>query len=208
MAREELKSEALRINLETTRVDVHIDPKYEAMRTVVLDYVGLLQQTENLLAELNHPYRNWDFVVGEMRRYALQNFPIYIAHSQGPRVCRLVAEVFMEVIREGNRAAVQSQAANNLILFLQYLAREAESIPKEYARILSEIFAEMVNMGEEEFFFLVSSFHSLKKIGALLSLTKQTELAFTSYCSLLKKALCITYQYWLSQEDPRSAIRG
>jgi hypothetical protein len=58
VAREELKSEALRINLETTRVAVHIDPKYEAMRTVVLDYVGLLQQTENLLAELNHPYRN------------------------------------------------------------------------------------------------------------------------------------------------------
>ena len=130
MASEELKSEALRINLETTRVDVHIDPKYEAMRTVVLDYVGLLQQTENLLAELNHPYRNWDFVVGEMRRYALQNFPIYIAHSEGPQVCRLVAEVFMEAIREGNCPAVQSQAANNLILFLQHLAREAELNPK------------------------------------------------------------------------------
>jgi pyruvate,orthophosphate dikinase len=128
VAREELKSEALRINLETTRVVVHIDPKYEAMRTVVLDYVGLLQQTENLLAELNHPYRNWDFVVGEMRRYALQNFPIYVVHSQGPQVCWLVAQVFMEVIGKGNRAAVQSQAANNLILFLQHLAREGESL--------------------------------------------------------------------------------
>ncbi|MEJ2363825.1 MAG: hypothetical protein P8017_03940, partial [Deltaproteobacteria bacterium] len=203
MAREELKSEALRINLETTRVAVHIDPKYEAMRTVVLDYVGLLQQTENLLAELNHPYRNWDFVVGEMRRYGLQNFPIYLAHSQGPQVCRLVAGVFMEAIREGNRPAVQGQAANNLILFLQHLAREVESIPQEYVRVLNEIFVEMVNMREGEFFFLVSSFHSLKKITALLSLSQQTGLDFTSYCSLLKKALCSTYQYWLRQEDPR-----
>jgi len=69
------------------------------MRTVVLDYIGLLQQTDNMLAELNHPYRNWDFVVGEMRRYAIQNFPIYVAHSQGPQVCCLVAEVWMEAIR-------------------------------------------------------------------------------------------------------------
>ena len=79
MASEDVKSEALRINLEATRVDVRIHPKYEAMREVVLDYVGLLQQTDSLLEELNHPYRNWDFVVREIRRYALQNFPLYVA---------------------------------------------------------------------------------------------------------------------------------
>ena len=202
MAIEELKSEALRINLETTRVDVHIDPKYEAMRTVVLDYVGLLQQTDNLLAELNHPYRNWYFVVREMRRYALQNFPIYVAHSQGPQVCRLVAHVFMEAIRAGNNPEVQRQAANYLILFLQHIAGEAESIPQEYARALSEILVQMVNMGEEEFFFVASSFHSLKKMGGYLSVSQQSGVDFSSYCSLLKKALGVTYRYWLAQEDP------
>ncbi len=203
MVIEDLKSEALRINLETTRVDVYIDPKFEAMRTVLLDYVGLLQQTDNLLAELSHPYRNWNFVVREMRRYALQNFPIYVTHSQGPQVCRLMAEVFMEAIRDGNQPAVQSQAANNLIVFLEHMAREAETLPKEYAGVLSEIFVQMVNMGDKEFFFFASSFYSLKKIGAFLSVSQQTGLDFASYCSLLKKALRTTYQYWLGQEDPR-----
>jgi hypothetical protein len=53
VASEDVKSEALRINLEATRVDVRIHPKYEVMREVVLDYVGLLQQTDSLLEELN-----------------------------------------------------------------------------------------------------------------------------------------------------------
>ena len=203
MAIEDVKSEALRINLETTRMDVRIDPKYEVMRTVVLNYVGLLQQTDNMLAEINHPYRNWDFVVGEMRRYALENFPIYITHNQGPQVCRLVAEVFMDAIRDGHRPAVQSRAANNLILFLEHMASEVEPLPKEYSVALSEILVQMLNMGEKEFFFFASSFYSLKKIGAFLSVSQHSGLDFAPYCSLLQKTLRTTYKYWLAKEDPR-----
>ena len=203
MANDEVKSEALRINLETTRMNVRIDPKYEVMRKVVLNYVGLLQQTDNMLAELNHPYCNWDFVIGEMRRYALQNFPIYITHSQGPQVCRLVAEVFMDAIRDGHQPTMQSQAANNLILFLEHIAREAEALHEEYSIALSEIFVQMVNMREKEFFFFTSSFYSLKKIGAFLSVSQRAGLDFTSYCSLLEKTLRTAYQYWLAKEDPQ-----
>jgi pyruvate,orthophosphate dikinase len=207
VASEELKSEALRINLETTRVDVRIDPKYEAMRTVVSNYVGLLQQTDNLLAELNHPYRNWDFVVPEMRRYALQNFPIYIAHGQGPQVCRLVAEAFMEAIRAGHQDAVQSQAANSLILFLERLACEMGTLPKVYAGVLSEIFVQAQEMPEEEFFFFASSFYSMKKIGACLTDSQSAGLDYHPYCMLLKRTLWTTYQYWLGQEDPREWLK-
>jgi pyruvate,orthophosphate dikinase len=207
VASEDLKSEALRINLETTRVDVRIDPKYEAMRTVVLDYVGLLQQTDNLLEELNHPYRNWDFVVREIRRYALQNFPLYVAHSQGPEVCRLVAEVFMEAIGDGNQPAVQSQAANNLILFLENLAGKTSALPAKYAGVLGDIFGQMLDMPEEEFFFFASSFYSMKKIGAFLIDSQPSGFDYGSYCSLLKKTLWTTYQYWLGQEDPREWLK-
>ena len=203
MASEEVKSEALRINLEATRVDVRIHPKYEVMREVVLDYVGLLQQTDSLLEELNHPYRNWDFVVREIRRYALQNFPIYVAHSQGPQVCRLVAEVFMEAIADGQQPAVKSQAANNLILFLEQLAGETNRLPKKYGGVLSEIFVQMQDVPEEDFFFFASSFYSMKKTGGFVTESQPAGLDYGSYCSLLKKTLRTTYQYWLGQEDPR-----
>ncbi|MGB7030055.1 MAG: PEP/pyruvate-binding domain-containing protein [Syntrophobacteria bacterium] len=202
MVSEEVKSEALRINLEATRVDVRIHPKYEVMREVVLDYVGLLQQTDSLLEELNHPYRNWDFVVRETRRYALQNFPIYIAHSQGPQVCRLVAEVFMEAIGDGQQPAVKSQAANNLILFLEQLGGETDRLPKKYGKVLSEIFGQMKDMPEEEFFFFTTSFYSMKKTGALVTESQPAGLDYGSYCSLLQRILRTTYQYWLGQEDP------
>ncbi|NIQ92335.1 MAG: pyruvate, phosphate dikinase, partial [Deltaproteobacteria bacterium] len=202
MASEDVKSEALRINLEATRVDVRIDPKYEVMREVVLDYVGLLQQTDSLLEELNHPYRNWDFVVREIRRYALQNFPIYIAHSQGPQVCRLVAEVFLEAIADGQQPAVKSQAANNLILFLEQLAGEIGKLPQKYGKVLSKIFGHMQDMPEEDFFFFASSFYSIKKTGGLVAESQPTGLDYGTYCSLLKKTLRTTYQYWLGQEDP------
>ena len=199
MASEEVTSEALRINLEATRVDVRIHPKYQVMREVVLDYVGLLQQTDSLLEELNHPYRNWDYVVRETRRYALQNFPIYLAHSQGPQVCRLVAEVFMEAIGDGQQPAVKSQAANNLILFLEQLAGETSRLPKKYGAVLTEIFGQMQDMPEEEFFFFASSFYSMKKTGGLVTESQPTGLDYGSYCSLLKKTLRTTYQYWLAQ---------
>jgi pyruvate,orthophosphate dikinase len=202
VASDEVKSEALRINLEATRVDVRIHPKYEVMREVVLDYVGLLQQTDSLLEELNHPYRNWDFVVREIRRYALQNFPIYIAHSQGPQVCWLVAEVFLEAIADGQQPAVKSQAANNLILFLEQLAGEIGKLPQKYGKVLSEIFGHMQDMPEEDFFFFASSFYSMKKTGCLVAESQPTGLDYGTYCSLLKKALRTTYQYWLGQEDP------
>ncbi len=204
MASEEVKSEALRINLEATRVDVRIHPKYEVMREVVLDYVGLLQQTDSLLEELNHPYRNWDFVVREIRRYALQNFPIYVAHSQGPQVCRLVAEVCMEAITDGQQPAVKSQAANNLILFLEQLAGETNRLSKKYGGVLSEIFVHMQDMPEEDFFFFASSFYSMKKIGWFVTESQPAGLDYSSYCSLLKKTLRTTYHYWLGQEDPRA----
>ena len=184
MASEEVKSEALRINLEATRVDVRIHPKYEVMREVVLDYVGLLQQTDSLLEELNHPYRNWDFVVREIRRYALQNFPIYVAHSQGPQVCRLVAEVFMEAISDGQQPAVKSKAANNLILFLEQLAGETKRLSKKYGRVLSEIFVQMKDMPEEEFFFFASSFYSMKKTGVFVTESQPAGLDYGSYSSL------------------------
>jgi pyruvate,orthophosphate dikinase len=117
-------------------------------------------------------------------------------------VCRLVAEGLLEAIADGQQPAVKSQAANNLILFLEQLAGEIGKLPKRYGKVLSEIFEHMQDIPEEDFFFFASSFYSMKKAGSLVAESQPTGLDYGTYCSLLKKTLRTTYQYWLGQEDP------
>ena len=203
MAHDQLTSEALRINLQRTRVEVQIDPKYQVLRETVQDYAGLLQQTDNLLAELNHPYRNWDFVVRQTRRYALKNLPIYIVETRGPEVCRILADIFLEAVRNSQQSAVRIQAADNLIFFLERLAVEADTHTKEYDTVLNDVLTRMQAMPEVGFFLFASSYYSLKKIGVHLAAYRAVEFEFGSYCSLLQRSLGATYQYWLRLEDPQ-----
>ena len=203
MAHDQLTSEALRINLLRTRVEVQIDPRYQVLREAVQNYAGLLQQTDTLLAELSHPYRNWDFVVRETRRYALKNFPIYVPHTSGPQVCRVLTDIFLEAVRNSHQSAVRIHAADNLILFLERLAGEAGLLGREYDAVFNDVFGRIHALSEERFFLFASSYYSLKKMSTHLLTASPEGFEFTSYCSLLKRALGATYQYWLGLEDPQ-----
>jgi len=203
MAHDQLSSEALRINLQRTRVEVQIDPKYRVLREAVQDYAGLLQQTDTLLAELSHPYRNWDFVVRETRRYVLKNFPIYIPQTCGPHVCRVLAEIFLQALHNSRQSSVRVQAADNIVVFLERLAGEASTHGEEYGAFFNDIFGRIQALSEEEFFLFVSSYYSQKKIGTSLLTNSPDGFEFTFYGSLLQRTLGATYQYWLELEDPQ-----
>ena len=192
MANDQLSSEALRINLQRTRVEVQIDPKYRVLREAVQDYAGLLQQTDTLLAELSHPYRNWDFVVRETRRYVLKNFPIYIPQTCGPHVCRVLAEIFLQALRNSRQSSVRVQAADNLVVFLERLAGEASTHGEEYGAVFNDIFARIQALSEEEFFLFASSYYSPKKMGTRLLTNSPDGFEFTSYSSFLQRALGAT----------------
>ena len=208
MAHEQLTSEALRINLQRTRVEVHIEPRYQVLREAVRDYAGLLQHTDTLLAELNHPYRDWDFVVRETRRYALKNLPIYIAQTIGPDICRILADILLEAVRNSQQPAVRIQAADNLIFFLERLAGETDTRAKAYGAVFNDVFGWIELLPEEGFSLFFSSYYSWKKMGLNLLANRPTKLEFGSYCSLLQRSLGATYQYWLGLEDPRQWFKA
>ena len=203
MAPDQLTSEALRINLQRTRVEVQIDPQYQVLRQAVQEYAGLLQQTDSLLAELSHPYRNWDFVVRETRRYVLKNFPIYVPQTRGPHVCRVLADIFLEAVRNSHQSTVRIQAADNLILFLERLAAEEGTLAQEYGAVFNDVFGRIEVLSEAGFFLFASSYYSLKKMGSHLLANCPAGFEFASYCSLLKRTLEATYHYWLNLEDPQ-----
>jgi pyruvate,orthophosphate dikinase len=53
---------------------VAVDPKYEVLRAAVADYRGILRTLDTLLFELNHPFKNWEIILPELRAFALRNF--------------------------------------------------------------------------------------------------------------------------------------
>ena len=66
------ESEALRRNLEETAYTPTIDTKYRPLLEVIRAYPGLHKQANAFLYELNHPLKNWQFIITELKKYALK----------------------------------------------------------------------------------------------------------------------------------------
>ena len=94
-------SDALRINLEETAVEqVAVDPKYNVLQETVAGYRGILKTLEALLFELNHPFKNWEIILPELRAFALKHFSSYARHPQGPQAIAVIIDVFLDAAAE------------------------------------------------------------------------------------------------------------
>ncbi|MBW1980415.1 MAG: hypothetical protein JRJ12_04285 [Deltaproteobacteria bacterium] len=203
MAAELFTSEALRINLQKTRVRVDIEPRYQILAEVVRQYAGIEQQTRKMLLELSHPYRNWAYVVQEARRYGLKNFGIYLSHARGATVFSLLADIFLEAINSCRDRQTQVQAADNLIVLVERLAADGTGRVQQYGGVLQQVLANMAALPADSFFLVASSYYSLKKIGRHLLEDWRGVMDLDSYCRLVSRALGTAYEYWLEQEDPQ-----
>src|SRR5512136_1547538 len=87
-------SDALRINLEETAMDqVAVDPKYKVLQETVSGYRGILKSLDTLLYELNHPYKNWEIILPELRGFALKYFSSYSRHPKGAQAVSSMTEI-------------------------------------------------------------------------------------------------------------------
>ena len=84
-----IKSKALEINLASYHVDVEIDARYLVLQDIMSRYYGLMEGFNSFLKELSHPYKNWNFIVTEVRRYSLEYFHLLDGHPEGPEGARL-----------------------------------------------------------------------------------------------------------------------
>ena len=114
-----IKSKALEVNLASYRVDVSIDDKYATLQDIMSRYYGLMEGFNTFLKELSHPYRNWNFIISEARRYTLEYFHLMDDHTDGPEGARLFVEIFIDAInaaredgRQG-RSCRQSRAVSS-----------------------------------------------------------------------------------------------
>ena len=69
-----IKSRALEVNIADYHVDVSINEKYFVLQEIMSKYYGLKKSLDTFLEELSHPYKNWEFINNEARKFSLEYF--------------------------------------------------------------------------------------------------------------------------------------
>ncbi|MBW2095479.1 MAG: pyruvate, phosphate dikinase, partial [Deltaproteobacteria bacterium] len=194
---------ALEVNIACTRVDVTIDPKYEILLRVMDKYPGALDGLETFLREVCHPYKNWAFIVKGARNYSLNYFHVLKNHPQGPRAAYAYITLFLEAVKDAKEQDIREGAADNLLLFLIKIVKEADRSLERFLPVLQDAFQHMRQCSDDVFPLFVTSFYELNKLGALLSSVPFSEGLLQPMTELLERYYQYTYTYWLAQEDPK-----
>ena len=199
-----LSSKALRVNLEATDRAVTIDSKYWPLKEVVETLPGLLQQTQVFLCELNHPFKNWTYVVQEIRNYALRNFSIYYQHPKGPQVIQIILNEWLDALAFSSDQSVHARALDNILYFVEKIIDEGRSRLQDCMPLLSELFQLLSSLPDEQFFLLSNGYYQVKRIGQIASQSQlhEDKFDYLRFNRLLRRTLRTSYQYWLTQEDP------
>jgi len=65
---------------------------------------GIQKTVEALLFELNHPFKNWEVILPELRAFALKHFTSYARHPQGAQAIAVIFDVFLDAaVHSGRR---------------------------------------------------------------------------------------------------------
>ena len=198
-----IKSKALEVNLADYHVDVTIDEKYLILQDIMSRYYGLMDGFNTFLKELSHPYRNWDFIVAEARRYSLEYFHLLDSHPNGPEGARLFVDIFFQAIDSGRKLEVRAEAVDNLLLFLQKILRDSKSDIDRFMPVLNQAFEKIGSYDGEVFFLFVKSFYQLNKLGeCVLARVAEISSGLEAINALMLKYFRTTYAYWLCNKDP------
>ena len=197
-----LRSKALQVNLEMTDRAVTIDPRYLPLEQVVETLPGLLAQTRNFLCELNHPFKNWEYVIREMRDYALRNFSVYYGTPQGPQVVQVIFDEWLDALNSSPDPSVHAGALDNIVYFAEKILLDGADRLAECGPILSELFDQLFHLPDDQFFLLAGGYYQIKQVGKIALESGNKAFDFPRLNLLLHRALQTSYAYWLAQEDP------
>lgn len=204
-----IKSKALEANLASTHVDVIIDDRYACIQAVMARYYGLMEGLNTFLGELSHPYRNWQFIVGEARGYALDYFHLFRSHPRGPQAAEAMLGIFVEAIGADLDEEVRTDAVDNLLLYLQLIILESRDRLPDFLPVVNRTFRWIHACPDDPFFLFVKSFYSIKRIIRLLAADRQDCITdYTVFNRLLIRMFRVTYAYWGGIEDPWASFHA
>ncbi len=207
-----VKSTALEVNLSGTRAEVSIDEKYTLLLEIFDGYVGILTRLEIFLKELSHPYKNWVFIVGETRHFALHYFHVYKIHPDGPRALEIFSDILFAAFESLPDPDGRVSAVDNLMLMLHQVAKESGKELEGFLGGMEKQICRMCAYDDEPFRYFVSSYYQVDRLAqALLENPAQREKARPEFTLSLNRLLVKFYQasfaYWLAQDDPVEWMR-
>ncbi|MFO7713731.1 PEP/pyruvate-binding domain-containing protein [Desulfosarcina sp.] len=204
-----IKSEALEANLASTHVDVTVDARYECIQAVMSRYYGLMEGVNTFLRELSHPFRNWQFIVGEARGYALDYFHLFQSHSRGVEAAGAMVGIFCEVIDADVEDGVRTDAVDDLLLYLQQIVIDSRDRLPEFLPVLNTAFNWIYECPDDRFFLFVKSFYPLKRIIRLLGDKANGAISdHTVVNRLLIRSCRVTYDFWCDMKDPWESFQA
>ena len=199
-----LKSKALEVNLADYHVDVDIDPKYGPLQEVMHRYFGLMEGVNTFLRELSHPFMNWRFIVAEARRYSLDYFHLFCGHPKGPEAAGLMAGILVNAVLSAKAAETQSEALDNLLLYLQKILKDSGTDVERFRPVVTEAFERIRHLPEDAFALFVRSYTPIQRVAAAgMDRMPPDGAGVESLNRLLVKCLEHTYAYWMGEGDPR-----
>ena len=197
-----MPSKALEVNLASSRVDVSVSTKHKTLQEVMAKYQGIMKGLNSFLEELAHPYRNWQYIVKEARGYALNYFHLLKSHPKGPEASTIYIDVFMEALEQASDEQVKTDAADNLLLYLQTIIRESGDRFSYFKEPLDYGFGLIHGLNESDFVLFVKSYYQINKAARTIMRTAPAGSDFKVLNQLLKKYLRQVYSYWLTKDEP------
>lgn len=207
------RSRALQANLRQTAVnEVFIDPRQEILRAVFLGFPGILNPLDQLLRELNHPFRNWRLLLPELRGFVLKNAGRILLHPNGPACFDMVIDAFFKALDDAARLpeSPTQDALEGIVAFLekstsfineQELPRFEGVIDRLCQRLGKLPLPLRLLLGQIKYPLQ----RTISRLIALGAANPQGPMA-TALCHFLPRVLEPAYDYWLSQSDPAELL--
>ncbi len=180
--------------------------KYEVLKEVVKDYLGLLSNAESLILQLNQPFKNWDLIIRELRAHALKNFSLHDHHERGIEAIKVIIDAFLESLNHPD-VSLQQSSIDSLVFYLEKILLDGDDGLHKYGSVFQDTFNSLNDLQEKQFFLLTINPHQLKRIGQIMLDKITPDFDFEVFNNLLYKSLLTTYEYWLKEEDPLTLFK-
>lgn len=222
----EIRSKALKVNLEETKVNVEIEEKYNIILSVFDKYPALYQDVVVFLKELSNPMRSWQFIISEAKKYTFDHLHLLLAHADAAKVVSLFLNIFHDAVEANqevhsqknrtwfhspnlnSRDAIQSEAVDCLMQFLQKIIKTSDKKVDVILPVLNQTFSRIANSSEQILIIFSRSYFRLNRIAAQLIQsinTEQIKLFDWQNLNLLMFRYHETaYKSWLKENDPLS----
>ena len=206
-----INSDALKANLEETAGEVIVDPAFGPLREVVSGYQGLYAKLDHLLYEISHPFRNWNFIIPEIRAFALKNMTYYQRHEKGPECFGLFCRIFLEALADCRKNGRQvTMVMEAMLAFSDKLIKSIDQDGlSRFGDAFNSFFTQLAvlnEMDDQIMMYMVQGHHPMKQMAVRLVSFSDTAPDITfdyePVAQLMQKVLVLNYNYWLGEEDP------